>query len=199
MTIAEDIYHQGFHLMDDFLKIDHYQALQNAIQATQIEGYFKSAKIGPASDKTLNQSIRSDSIFWLDKACGNPAIDHYFAKLEALAQALNQSLFLGLIANEAHFAIYPPNSFYKKHVDQFATSQDRRISCVYYLNEDWQDAFGGELILYDLNDQLLTKIKPQGNRLVCFNSNLPHEVATAYETRYSIAAWLKIRPMALLF
>jgi SM-20-related protein len=89
-----------------------------------------------------------------------------------------------------------PNGFYKKHVDQFATTKDRRISCVYYLNENWQPDFGGELTLYNTQDELLTHVQPLGNRFVCFNSDMPHEVCTAYQTRYSIAAWLKVRSLS---
>jgi SM-20-related protein len=95
---------------------------------------------------------------------------------------------------EAHFAIYPPHHFYKKHVDQFTHSHDRKISCVFYLNEDWDPAHGGELILYNENDQPSTSILPIGNRMVCFNSTLVHEVQTTYRMRYSIASWLKSRP-----
>lgn len=198
MSLAENIYHHGFHLMDNFLDEDDYQALRTTIQTLRNSGNFKPAKIGPTLDKTANANIRNDAIFWLDKAAENPAVARYLETLEALSQQLNQSLFLGLVDVEAHFAIYEPNNFYKKHVDQFSTNQDRRISCVYYLNENWQDAFGGELILYEGNDEPLITIQPQGNRLVCFNSDMPHEVVTTYETRYSITAWLKIRPMALI-
>ena len=195
MPIADQIYHQGFHIIDNFLELAHYQALRLKIKTIQNACDFKPAKIGQTLDKTHNTNIRKDSLFWLDKTCEHPAIKNYFAKLEALSEGLNQALFLGLIDAEAHFSIYKPNDFYKKHVDQFAKNKDRRISCIYYLNEDWQDAFGGELILYDAADQPIIKIKPQGNRFVCFNSEIPHEVSITHHTRYSIAAWLKVRPM----
>ena len=129
---------------------------------------------------------------------GDNAVNTYLSEIKKLSETLNQSLFLGLVDYEAHFSIYQPNNFYKKHVDQFATTQDRRISCVYYLNDEWREAFGGELKLYNKTDQLLANIMPIGNRFVCFNSDIPHEVCTAHQTRYSIAAWLKIRSMELI-
>ena len=159
------------------------------------DGCFKPAKIGLHLEKTHNTTIRNDQIFWLDKPSSNHAINEFFTHIDMLCATLNHSLFLGLIDYEAHFAIYQPNNFYKKHIDQFSTKKDRRISCVYYLNDDWQPAFGGELNLYDPQDQLLSSIMPIANRFVCFNSDLPHEVCTAYQTRYSIATWLKIRPL----
>jgi len=198
MQIATHIHQRGFHVIDDFLNHEDYLALSASIQTLYSKGAFEPAKIGQNQNKTLNTDIRNDHIFWLDKQDGNPAVNAYFTELDNLCSALNQSLFLGLIDYEAHFAVYQPNNFYKKHVDQFTAARNRRISCVYYLNDSWQPEFGGELKLYDQHDQLLTTITPLGNRFVCFNSDIPHEVCTAYKTRYSIAAWLKVRPMALV-
>ena len=79
------------------------------------------------------------------------------------------------------------------HYQNLCKNLDRRISCVYYLNHNWQPEHGGELILYHKDNQLHTTIQPYGNRLVCFNSDLPHEVSTSHRMRYSIAAWFKVR------
>ena len=195
MPLTNTICQDGYHVIDNFLDPHHYHSLCKTIQNLHDNGQCKPAKIGKNQKQNLNTTIRNDQIVWIDKQGGNDAIAAYFKKIDALCETLNQSLFLGLIDYEAHFAVYQPNGFYKKHIDQFATTQDRRISCVYYLNKDWQQDFGGELMLYDTKDQPLSRIKPIGNRFVCFNSDLPHEVCTAYQTRYSIAAWLKVRPM----
>lgn len=197
MSVEEHIYQQGFHIIDNFLEESDYLELHSLIQNLDDEGCFKPAKIGHQHDKTQNISIRNDKILWLDEQSEHPAVHTYLRELEKLSARLNQSLFLGLVDYEAHFAIYQPNNFYKKHIDQFSTARERRISCVYYLNHEWQNEFGGELKLYDQADRHLTTITPQGNRFVCFNSDLPHEVCTAYKTRYSIAAWLKVRHMEL--
>ena len=198
MHISDNLYTQGFHIQDGFLSKEHYTAIREVLESLHQEGSFRPAKIGKNLNKKHNETIRGDHIYWLDQEEATPPINGYFSKIDELRELLNQTLFLGLVDVEAHFAIYQPNQFYKKHVDQFLTQQDRRISCVYYLNEDWQEQDGGELRLYDTNDRLLQTILPQGNRLVSFNSNLPHEVCTAYRTRYSIAAWLKIRKINLV-
>lgn len=195
--LADDLCSTGFHIIDNFLQPTSYHALREALETTYQQGSFKPAKIGQKQEKADNTAIRSDQIFWLDKDAGSSAVNNYLAELDKLCHLLNQSLFLGLMDYEAHFAIYQPNNFYKKHVDQFATTKDRRISCVYYLNDQWQKTFGGELILYDKNDQPDTKIEPIGNRFVCFNSDIPHEVCTAFQARYSITAWLKVRPLKI--
>ena len=196
--IADGIYQHGFHIIDNFLAQDDYRALCATIRNTHEDGHFKPAKIGQKSDENHNATIRNDNIFWLDNQMGDNAVNTYLSEIKKLSETLNQSLFLGLVDYEAHFSIYQPNHFYKKHIDQFASTQDRRISCVYYLNDGWKQTFGGELRLYNKEDQLLSNIQPLGNRFVCFNSDIPHEVCTTHRLRYSIAAWLKIRPMALV-
>ena len=196
--IADDLCVRGFHVIDNFLTPDHYNGLRESLKLLHEGQYFHPARIGNKSGKTANSLIRNDEICWLNDHKNNTAITDYFSEIDAFRGRLNQSLFLGLADYEAHFAIYQPGNFYKKHVDQFATTKDRRISCVYYLNEHWEQTFGGELMLYDKEDTLLTKIMPLGNRFICFNSDLPHEVCTAYQTRYSIAGWLKVRSIALV-
>lgn len=195
MQTADYIYHQGFHVIDHFLATTDYHELRSQVDKLYYAGGFKPGKIGHQNKKVQNSVIRNDRISWLNPQSSNSGETAYFNALEQLRNSLNLSLFLGLIDVEAHFAIYQPNAFYKKHIDQFSTTQERRISCVYYLNENWQQNDGGELQLFDLNDQPLATINPIGNRFVCFNSNLPHEVNIAHKTRYSIAAWLKIRPI----
>lgn len=181
--------------MDNFLADNHYKNLCETIKTSHTDGAFKSAKIGHHHDANHVPTIRNDQIYWLDKEMPESSIQIWFTAIDFIRKTLNQSLFLGLNTIEAHFAVYPPGSFYKKHVDQFVTTQERRISCVYYLNENWQPEHGGVLKLYTQDEMNHLNIEPHGNRLVCFNSNLPHEVSTAYHIRYSIAGWLKVRSM----
>ena len=191
--LAENIYKRGFHIIDHFLDDPHYHALSDLLKTRYELGKLNEAKIGHRERANNNISVRQDKTSWLDDVPGNPAINAYFSAIHAIRLNLNQSLFLGLTDFETHFAVYPPGAFYKKHVDQFKTTQDRRISCVYYLNKTWQQEFGGELTLYNIADQKLCSVLPRGNRFVCFSSELPHEVCETQQTRYSIAGWLKIR------
>lgn len=192
-AIADNIHDLGFHVMDAFLSEEHYQALGAMAKAMHDSGHFKPATIGRTHLHQRNDSIRNDEIAWLDNHSDHQAIRAYFNAIDLLSQTLNESLYLGLVDHEAHFSIYESQGFYKKHVDQFITTKNRRISCVYYLNDHWQPSFGGELNLYGKTDQHLATIAPEGNRLVCFSSDLPHEVLKTEQPRYSIAAWLKTR------
>ncbi len=167
-----------------------------AIELHQNNG-FRNAKIGLKKQAQHNNTIRTDEICWLDDQSSNPSIQLYLDQTKQIAQILNQSLFIGLSDFETHFAVYQSGTYYKKHVDQFVDTKDRKISCVYYLNQDWQEDFGGELKLYNLQDQLVQIVHPHGNRFVFFNSELPHEVCLTQQTRFSIAGWMKTRSMFL--
>lgn len=186
---------QGFHLFDGFLSQELYFSLRATAQELYAQGLFRSAKIGLNISSQQNNAIRTDEILWLESKNPDPAIQFFVTQIHQLCQILNQNLFLGLHEFETHFASYQPGTFYKKHIDQFAAQKTRKVSFVYYLNEDWQEEYGGQLKLYDTNDQLLENVSPQGNRLICFNSELPHEVVTTNQTRYSITGWMKTRPI----
>ncbi|MBA3537060.1 MAG: 2OG-Fe(II) oxygenase [Tatlockia sp.] len=191
--VADQIYSNGFYIIDNFLEQTTYQKLRETAELMDSKGHFKAAKIGNQLNKAQHSDIRNDKICWLEEETANEALNVYFLKVRALAMTLNQSLFLGLVDFESHFSIYQPGSFYKIHVDQFITTQDRRISCVYYLNKNWQETFAGQLKLYNSDKQLLTTVLPEANRFICFSSDLPHEVCITRETRYSIAGWMKTR------
>ncbi|WP_045105067.1 2OG-Fe(II) oxygenase [Legionella hackeliae] len=192
-TIEDNIYQFGFHIIDDFLEPSHFQRLRAMAESFYEAGQFRNAKVGRLQSAVRNDSIRTDEICWLEENQTNPAVAAYLAKINEIKLTLNRMLFLGLADFETHFAIYQPGTFYKKHVDQFSTTQDRRISCVYYLNDHWESAFSGELMLYDKHDNRLANILPFGNRFVCFSSDLPHEVCETKKIRYSLTGWIKTR------
>lgn len=192
--ITQGLCTQGFHVMDDFLPPEDYLSLRTTAQEMYHQGLFRGAKIGLQIESHKNNTIRSDEILWLDEHEANPIIQVFLTRINQLAQILNQSLFLGLHEFETHFANYQPGTFYKKHIDQFAAKKTRKISFVYYLNKDWKKAHGGELNLYNKEDRLIHQVIPEGNRFICFNSELPHEVCLTHQPRYSITGWMKTRP-----
>lgn len=193
--IAQQISTQGYFIIDNFLNEDEYSSLRATAKQWHQDGLYKRAKIGKNLNAQQHDQIRTDQIFWIDDQAEHAGIQAYLSKTATIAQALNQNLFLGLYEFEAHFAAYSSGTFYRKHSDQFATTKDRKISCVYYLNKHWEPNFGGELKLYSLDDQLITSVLPQGNRFICFDSELPHEVCVTHQTRYSLSGWMKVRPV----
>lgn len=196
--IMDSLCQYGYVIIDDFLTHAHYQSLITRLATLQAEKKLQQAGIGRGLHYQHNQIIRNDFIHWLDEQQATAAESHYLQAMHALAEQFNHHLFSGLQRYECHYAVYQPASFYKKHVDQFQGNTDRQISCVYYLNENWQTDDGGQLRLYNQHDEFLLDIEPQANRLICFQSNLPHEVLTTQKTRHSIAGWFKVRQSTLL-
>jgi SM-20-related protein len=85
--------------------------------------------------------------------------------------------------------IYPPGSYYKRHLDQFKKDDHRKLSVICYLNENWKEEEGGQLRIY-LPDKDID-VLPIAGRLVCFRSDqLEHEVLRATRPRLSITGWI---------
>lgn len=196
--LIDEVGTKGFHIVDNFLNNQDFETLRTHCQGLYAQGVFNQAKIGFRAHATKNQRIRSDEIHWLNEYSEIPAIQSYYKQIQKISQRLNQTFFLGLIDFETHFAVYQPGAFYQKHCDQFAATKDRKISCVYYLNQHWKKEDGGELKLYSKNDELIETILPSQNRFVCFDSELPHEVCLTHQPRYSITGWLKSRQISII-
>ena len=117
-------------------------------------------------------------------------------RIEALRSTLNRELLLGLFEYEGHLALYPPGARYHKHLDQFLDIGTRTVSCVLYLNRDWQAADGGQLRIYTDPDDpgYYEEVLPQGGTLVTFlSARYLHEVMPATRERMSLTGWLKRR------
>jgi len=108
---------------------------------------------------------------------------------------MNQRLFLGLFDYESHYAHYPSGAFYKRHVDAFKGQSNRVLTTVMYLNPFWQTQDGGQLQIYDINDDnLITSVEPEmGTFVVFLSEQFPHEVLPSKRDRYSIAGWFRIQ------
>ena len=154
---------------------------------------FKQAGVGRARQHMANSSIRSDEISWIESHSG--AQGQWLDFSAQLQRYLNRALMLGLFSFESHFAHYAPGAFYKTHVDAFKGQANRMLSVVLYLNEDWYDENGGEMVLYSDTQppQVLRKVKPEPGTLAVFLSEeFPHEVLPANLDRYSIAGWYRV-------
>lgn len=156
------------------------------------DNQFNAAGIGRDDDFGKNDNIRNDEICWIS---GNSQAGiQWLDWCNELKEHLNKHLFLGLFSFESHFAHYPPNAFYKRHVDAFQGEKNRILSVVLYLNRNWKKHDGGELVLYeskeDMNGIMVT---PELGTLVVFLSEeFPHEVLPASTDRYSIAGWYRV-------
>lgn len=184
----------------DALVDEGYIIIENALNSElpiQLKSFassqtdFKQAGISGAGDLHLDSSRRRDKIYWLDEDASVQS--EYLKFANGLKNYLNRELFLGLSYYENHFAIYEEGDFYETHVDAFKNSKNRAVTTVYYLNDEWKENDGGELVVYDKDKKFLAKVLPKANTLVVFLSNkFPHEVLPPKRKRYSIAGWFRV-------
>ncbi len=185
--ITDALVESGYIIIDNALDKNLSLKLLKVID----EESFKQAGISGANDLHLDKNRRSDKIKWLDEDCA--AQSEFLAFSKGLQEYLNRSLYLGISYYESHFAIYEKGDFYEKHLDAFRESKNRVVTTVYYLNQNFKKSDGGELVVYDINGNLLTKVVPNANTLVIFMSEkFPHEVLPAIKKRYSIAGWYRV-------
>lgn len=148
------------------------------------------AGIGNAEKVSYDGAIRSDSIYWLDKKHNNAFENEFFAQIEEFILYLNRSCFAGITGYEFHYSLYESGDFYLKHLDQFKNNPSRKFSMISYLNSNWQESDGGELLIHQLDNN--QKIAPTQGKTVFFKSDeLVHEVLVTQNTRMSITGWLK--------
>lgn len=201
--LVDEMATRGFIVVDNFLSTACIAELAHEAKRLATEGLMHEATTGQStisSANTTNNKLRGDSVYWLDTNEPNPHLQTYLGATQAIQNALNQYLFLGLFELESHFAIYPIGSRYHKHVDQFLHDKSRKVSSVLYLNEAWHIDDGGELRMYldKAESANFIDILPQAGRLVLFLSErFPHEVLPAKRERISITGWFRTRGTSL--
>ena len=166
-------------------------ALLSEVEAYERQQDLVEAGIGRGEGHQLNQQVRRDKIRWLDGSTSAQVL--YLQQMAQLQHEINRALFLGLFEYECHFALYSPGDFYKKHSDSFRGKANRMVTTVAYLNPDWQQEDGGELVIYnEAGDQALLNVLPELGKLVVFMSEqVPHEVRVTHRSRVSIAGWFR--------
>ena len=187
---------------DDFVCIDNfisnplYEKIRSYFHQQLQKSEFSKAAIGSSQDRQIASSIRGDFIYWLDQK-NDSEISELFELLDEAVVQLKQQLFLSLSDYEFHFALYPPETKYEKHIDQFRGNNNRVISMLIYLNENWNLGDGGELKIYSSDGNEIL-IEPLAKRLVMFKSDtVPHEVLLTNINRLSLAGWLLRQPASL--
>ena len=200
-AITDGIAGAGYAIIPGFLPPPLIREFAEEALLLQQDGRMRRALTG--NDKSISSGTnpRGDFIYWLDEqpTCGPQRA--YVQALREVMESLNQALYLGLFELEAHYAIYPEGAVYHKHLDQFRGKEERQISCILYLNQDWQERDGGKLRLYlnGTDNTAFTDITPLGGTLVTFLSGrFIHEVLPAGRERISLTGWLRKRAITVL-
>lgn len=220
-AIVQELVTRGWSINEGYFSAAEVAMLRAECQVRWNGGDFRYAGVGRGAELKIRPDIRSDHVYWLDPTLPDtPQQQHYFAALEQLRQAINGELFLGLFDYEAFFAVYPPGTFYHKHLDRFRRSEDRftgsesgrpegtrsaairddggqrTVTCVLYLNDDWHEEDGGQLRLYlDENGAgPFLDVSPRAGTLAVFiTEGRWHEVLPAARERMSLTGFFRTR------
>ena len=190
---ADALADREYVVIDGYLPDELLALLERFFQ--QHQDALQQAKVGALDERQEALSVRSDLTYWLDRE-RDKILSPLFAWIEESLQRWNRLLYLSLSGYEFHLAYYPEGGQYRKHLDQFRGRNNRLLSCVLYLNENWKAEDGGELQLYDPSgEQPTLRIAPIRNRMVFFRSDTVwHEVLPAQAPRKSLTGWLLYQP-----
>lgn len=192
-NILTDLESEGWSVQENFFPAALIQNLSKTLLSLRQQGLLKQAGIGREKKFHIEQSVRSDQISWFDENNLTSSQQDYLDITQQLQDAINQHFYLGLFELEIHFALYAPNAFYQRHLDQHQHQDSRVVTLITYLNENWQKDDGGELILYLPNGQNIS-VTPEAGTLVCFMSaDFEHEVLPAKRERASLTGWFRKR------
>ncbi len=196
LSWIDQLAEQDYVVIDDFLPAGLYQLVRNYfLEHLQMDDFSK-AGIGSSANRLIASSIRGDYVYWLDPA-RDAEIVPFFDLTKEMIYVLNRFCYLSLAGAEFHLAHYPAGTYYHRHLDQFRERNNRMISVIVYLNEQWTEEDEGQLKLYLENDTEKL-VAPLANRCVMFRSNLlEHEVLLTHASRYSLTGWLLYQPPAL--
>lgn len=194
-SVVRQLKERGWAQCDHFMTPAAVRELAVACREGLAAQRFHRAGIGHGKSFRTLDEVRSDLVCWLDEEEDVPAWQCYLERLEKLRRAVNRVFFLGLHDFEGHLAIYSPDSFYRRHLDQFADAPERRLTAVLYLNENWKAEDGGQLRLY-LEDGGSIDIYPEAGRFVTFLSDrFEHEVLPARRERLALTGWFRRRAL----
>ncbi|WP_300376274.1 2OG-Fe(II) oxygenase [Henriciella sp.] len=194
-AIADDLATKGWSWQPGLLPETLTHALREELVARDAEADLEAAGIGREGEFQVDRSIRRTRITWFDGTTS--AQKDFQIWSEGLRASLNRDLMLGLFDMEVCFAVYPPGGFYDRHLDSFAGARNRVISLVAYLNEDWDEARGGALAVWNEGasdeDAPVARIIPEpGGVMLMLSEAIPHAVEVTREKRLGLAGWWRV-------
>lgn len=196
-AVVEALAGPGWCCIEHFLPPEIWQPLAAEARMLYAVGDFRQAGVGRGTSFRILSEVRNDHVRWIDPLAASSLQQAWLAHVEALRLSINAGLMVGLFSYEGHFAMYPDGHFYRRHLDRFADAAQRTVTCILYLNEDWQEADGGALRIYlpeEAGGESFVDIAPKGGTAVIFRSGeFEHEVLPAARDRLSLTGWFCLR------
>ncbi len=184
--IAKGLSETGIAVVEPFFAAQEWKQIQLAFTVRRRLLRFKAAGVG-AGKPSLDLETRRDETCWIEPSDSD--LEFLQTKFSEVRVDLNQRLFLGLNDQEFHFSRYPKGAFYRRHSDRFKEDHRRVVSLIVYLNNEWDEAWGGQLRTY-LGEP--RDFFPLPNRAIFFMSDeVEHEVLPTYHERNSLTGWFR--------
>ena len=189
-AIGRNLSEQGYCILENSLPNNIGEELLQYLDLLSSSD-FKRAGVGRGTGFVVDNQIRSDKILWITGESSSELKWIYFCN--NLKEYLNRNLYLGLSSFESHFARYAKGDFYKRHLDAFKGQGNRIVSVVYYLNKEWIEDDGGELVIYggDIPESGKRVAPKFGTIIVFLSEEILHEVLSTNTNRLSIAGWFR--------
>lgn len=202
--------------------------IRNEVTSLIHQGVLNKGSMNTAAQPAWYESTyRGDSMCWLrnDSPLSTsshisiippPTLSYIISCLNSSIAALSSlSSSFPIIPSSTQLAVYSGDGArYVRHRDSHDKGgPHRRLTCIWYGNNDWQHEHGGYLRLYlphqyrdsddvkngtntsdqdDVGDESYVDISPIYDRLVLFLSGeMEHEVLPSYHQRIALTTWFK--------
>lgn len=100
---------------------------------------------------------------------------------------------------DAHASCFMPGHYLNRHIDD-GLYNERQIAYTIGFTRGWRPDWGGVLLVYDENEDILFGRVPRFNTLTVFDGRIPHSVSPiSYFTpkpRYTVTGWFRDDPPA---
>ena len=186
---------EGYCVIDGFLGEAKLDCILSEVHVLMDSGIMKDGLVIKPTEKNKNEErIRGDKITWIsgeEEPYINMksliiAVDHLISFCDGCFQQVIKG------RTQAMVACYSGDGVgYKYHIDN-AHNDGRCITCLYYMNKDWDsELHGGSLRMYPSGEQSFVDIDPVADRLLIFwsDSRTPHEVLPPFRKRFAITLW----------
>lgn len=200
---CEQLRDNNFAVIDSLIDTDEASRLREEVAAYYSDGKMSDGEIGASRSGSVGgvrPSMRTDKVVWLEgnEAFVGPCMKRHIKRMDILSQkiaiffdAVAPSLsWAGMCRTKVMATVYPGNGArYVPHYDN-PNENGRRLTCILYLNPQWQKCHGG--ILRMKTNKKIVDVAPLFNRLLLFWSDkrCPHEVLPATgPDRYAITIW----------
>ncbi len=203
----------GYVVVDGVLGQETARRAARAAAAARTQ--LQRARVGRGDARRLSDE-RTDEAAFLDERSQHPDVQVLCHALRKLRSSLCRGgawddkaaeLRLDATTTSTQLARYQPGGRYRRHADALSDddarqrdalrgkpllTRNRRITAVYYLNENWNREDGGALRIYAdtwTPDAQAFDVLPRLDRLVLFRSTLQHEVLVTRRERLALTQW----------